>query len=253
MTTVTLPLLLLRLVCDDDCTPQLFPLPSFHVPSTDNCLLTGGWNEVHPTTRHAPDKVYAAWKKWNEQEIARPDEGFLGFDGFDWDIEGNDDVSSKYNTFDVKTLDWMGRISQLAKQDGYIVSMAPCESYLDPTSHSFDRSLTKTHSEWQPIVPHFTYHGKNAYAYIVSRYGFTKIEDQGSEGVHVHYVHTFDMIMIQLYESYSHANFELTLNDKHPVQWLTEVIQRVSDGWLVQFSSDESVGYSDAIVKVFHS
>jgi hypothetical protein len=52
--------------------------------------------------------------------------GFYGFDGIDWDIEGNDDFSSPYNHFTVECLDLMGRFSQLAKEKGsYIVSMVP--------------------------------------------------------------------------------------------------------------------------------
>jgi hypothetical protein len=36
-------------------------------------------------------------------------------------------------------LDLMGGMSQLAKRDGYVVAMAPMESYLDPSTHTFDR------------------------------------------------------------------------------------------------------------------
>ena len=64
---------------------------------------------------------------------------YVGFDGFDWDIEGNDDMNSKYNVFTTECLDLMGEMSQLAKKDGYIVAMAPAESYLDPTTTLFDR------------------------------------------------------------------------------------------------------------------
>jgi hypothetical protein len=39
---------------------------------------------------------------------------------------GNDDPNSPYNTFTVECLDYMGKFSQLAKeQDNYVVSMAP--------------------------------------------------------------------------------------------------------------------------------
>jgi hypothetical protein len=51
--------------------------------------------------------------------------GFHGFDGLDWDVEGNDDVASPRNTFAPRCLRWMGRFSQRAKQAGYVVAMAP--------------------------------------------------------------------------------------------------------------------------------
>ena len=37
------------------------------------------------------DLCLQAWHEWNTQTIADPSLGFNGFDGFDWDIEGNDD------------------------------------------------------------------------------------------------------------------------------------------------------------------
>ena len=51
--------------------------------------------------------------------------GFHGFDGLDWDVEGNDDVASPRNAFAPRCLRWMGRFSQRAKQAGYVVAMAP--------------------------------------------------------------------------------------------------------------------------------
>lgn len=37
------------------------------------------------------------------------------------------------------TLDLMGEMSQRAKRDGWVVAMAPMESYLDPYTHEFSR------------------------------------------------------------------------------------------------------------------
>ena len=37
----------------------------------------------------------------------------------------------------VEVLDLMGKMSQRAKKDRYIVAMAPMESYLDPTTSMF--------------------------------------------------------------------------------------------------------------------
>lgn len=47
---------------------------------------------------------------------------------------GADNQSSPINTFTVPCLDLVGQFSQLAQQDGYVVSLVPPESYLDPTT-----------------------------------------------------------------------------------------------------------------------
>ena len=54
-------------------------------------------------------------------------------DGIDWDYEGHDDPNSPTSHFSVGTLDAMADFSVEAKSLGYVVSMAPAESYLDPT------------------------------------------------------------------------------------------------------------------------
>jgi hypothetical protein len=38
-----------------------------------------------------------------------------------------------------KTVTCGGQVSQLAKREGFLVTMAPMESYLDPSSSKFDR------------------------------------------------------------------------------------------------------------------
>ena len=48
--------------------------------------------------KHAPlSRAY--FRTWNEEEVARPELGWFGFDGFDWDVEGNDDPQSPSNLF----------------------------------------------------------------------------------------------------------------------------------------------------------
>ena len=56
-----------------------------------------------------------ALRRWNELSGV---EGWSGFDGFDWDVEGNDSPSSPSNHFTTETLDLMGGISQAAKNAG---------------------------------------------------------------------------------------------------------------------------------------
>ena len=82
---------------------------------------------------------------------------------------GNDDVESVYNTFTWPCLDLMGHFSVLAKRAGYIVAMAPAESYLDPTTSQFDRSLSHLYPEWSDLQPNFRYHGHNTYAYLLAQ------------------------------------------------------------------------------------
>ena len=61
----------------------------------------------------------------------------------------------------------MGEMSQMAKRDGYFVTMAPAESYLDPTTSQFDLSLKHNYPEWESLQPNFHYHGRNSYAYML--------------------------------------------------------------------------------------
>ena len=114
-------------------------------------------NAPHPSTSNPPAEVYAHWVQWNNHL----------FDGFDWDVEGNDDLSSPYNHFTQQCLDLMGTVSQLAKSDGYYVTMAPAESYLDPTTAQFDHSLQHNYPEWEELQPDFHYHGHNTYGYLL--------------------------------------------------------------------------------------
>ena len=55
---------------------------------TVHLISIGGWNSPHPDTTNGPDVVYEHWNWWNRNFAARPEKGFYGFDGFDWDIEG---------------------------------------------------------------------------------------------------------------------------------------------------------------------
>ena len=91
------------------------------------------------------------------------------------DVEGNDDFHSPFNTFTPQCIHLMGLLSQLAKRAGYLVAMAPAESYLDPTTELFDLTLTHTYPEWDRLQPDFRYHGHNTYAYLLARYGTTAL------------------------------------------------------------------------------
>jgi hypothetical protein len=57
-------------------------LPTIHI------ISIGGWNSPHPDTSITAEETYENWNHWNRHIAARPELGFMGFDGFDWDIEG---------------------------------------------------------------------------------------------------------------------------------------------------------------------
>jgi hypothetical protein len=137
-----------------DCVAEKINIINDLGLETIHLISIGGWNSPHPNTKNSVEDVYHYWDYWNRNIISRPEKGFFGFDGFDWDIEGNDDFKSVYNHFSVECLDLMGKMSQLAKREGdYIVAMAPAESYLDPNFNSFDRSLLHEYKEWESIQP----------------------------------------------------------------------------------------------------
>ena len=50
----------------------------------------------------------------------------------------------------------------------YIVSLVPPESYFDPRTGNFSRSLLFDYPEWVPYVS-FNYHGRNAYAFLTAK------------------------------------------------------------------------------------
>ena len=217
--------------------------------TNSHLISIGGWNEVHPYMHAGAEAVYEAWKTWNEQLMARPAEGFFGFDGFDWDIEGNDDKASPYNHFSPECLEVMGEMSVLAKRDGYLVTMAPPESYLDPFTSDFSRSLRGTLPEWRELVPHFTYHGCNAYALLLAKFGKTQIASDATEDAKT-LVDTFDLVIYQLYESYGHANHHIQVEKRDASAWLLDLVRRMQEGWLVRFGSDPDVAFQDSIVRV---
>lgn len=198
-------------------------------------VCVGGWNAAHPDASVAPAQMYQAWKRWNEDVVANADLGFPGFAGVDWDVEGHDDLAAPTNAFTAACLDLIGAFSQLAKRDGYIVSMAPAESYLDATTTAFDLRLTHAYDEWAGVAPPaFTYHGRNVYAYLLSRYGTTTTTTTTLPG---RVVATFDFVTVQLYESYTHALYEIGRAGVPPSDFLVAFVRRMADGWDVDFSN----------------
>ena len=190
-----------------------------------NLISIGGWNSKHISEKFTAEEYYETFIKFNEK-ISNPSLDFYGFDGIDWDIEGHDDFSNSINHFTIKELDLMGQLSVLLKKNNFIVSMAPSESYLDPFIEDFSLSLLFNHKEWEKEFPNFTYHGRNCYAYLIKKYG----------------IENFDFVSFQFYEGYTHALYKYEREKKFFGEILVEFLNKVTNGFYVDFSSVEDTG-----------
>ena len=122
--------------------------------------------------------------------------GFV-FDGCDWDLEGNDDASQNLSEAMVALV---ADFCREAKNHGYLIALAPAESYLDAGSSEVDLLLNhEPRAPWRPgengfPAAGFPYAGRNAYAAILARAGMDNV----------------DAVSVQLYEGYSSACYALT-------------------------------------------
>jgi len=181
----------------------------------------GGWNGPHLPEGYSSQELYEAFQTYNTQEQTTEPL----FDGIDWDLEGHNDLDSLTNEFTKECLDQMGEFSQRAKEDGYIVSMAPPESYLDITSNQFSRFVNLAYPE--PWHQDFEYHGWNVYAYVLAKWN-----------------DAIDFVFIQFYESYSHAAYQISKLGVDPAEFLIGYVHQLvaqGEGLIVQFDKDSSV------------
>lgn len=213
-------------------------------------MSVGGWNGPHLDAEVSSVEWYTTFK----EELG------VFFDGIDWDLEGNDDLSSPYNEFTVQCLQKMGAISQMAKagtctrcadndhvyseltdssssQDGFFVTMAPPQSYLDfEGAGRFSRLVNLTDKERQWHAD-FQYFGSNVYAYLLAKYG-----------------DWIDLVSIQLYESYSRAALAVYGGSVAPEDYLRAfLLNNVADGALsykVEFSDDPDIGLPQQTVRL---
>lgn len=228
-------------------------LRQLNLPTT-HMVTVGGWGAPDPVTTFTATEMWNAWKDWNTLSVAA--EGLPGgFDGIDWDMEGANDPSAPSNYVSPEMLDLVGQMSQLAKIDGFIVSVVPPESYLDQTTSQFDGSLLHSYPEWESIVD-FNYHGHNCYAYLLAKYGTTIVEKDtaNSHGSSGQTVQTFDIVSIQLYESYTHMDYNVTAapaeSQQTPSEYLTLWVPKVLGGWMVDFSSAPEYGITSQNISV---
>lgn len=231
-----------------DCVARVAQNLSDSNLSTLHLVSIGGWDQQHPYASAPAADVWEAFKYWNEKVVARPDTGFKGYDGIDWDVEGADSPADPANLMSVALLDLIGDVSKMAKKEGYVVSMAPMESYLDPSTSEFNRSLLQRYPEWNHLAPDFAYHGRNTLAYSLARHGkwwsVEKSVDAGAGTYVKKEKRTFDMISIQFYETYSHANYAIVHESVNASVYFAQVVSRLTKGWLVDFSTDDDPGVS---------
>lgn len=177
--------------------------------TTSHLISIGGFDRPHPDTSYSGQSWFEVWRDWNAL-LPRP------FDGFDWDLEGNGHADSVYNAFTAEVLNVVVDMSVAAKADGFIVTMVPPQSFLDHTTSSFNFSLTLAYPDWHP---EFKGHGQNCYAYLLAA---------APEG-------TFDVVTVQLYESWSRADQALLQQNVLPAQYLQHLVANFSEGWDVDF------------------
>ena len=203
---------------------------------TTHMLSIGGWNAPHPNTSLSGLEWWRVWKAWNTHVVAR--DGWIGFDGIDWDLEGNDASASPWNTFTAACLRLVASMSRAAHNDGYIVSLVPPQTYLDPSNARFDRSLR--HVDVNNWKPDFHYHGWNAYAALLTP------ELAGPLGSAI-----YDFVSIQLYESWAPADYATIVAMEPPAQYLSRWAASVNAGWAVAFASgDPTLGIANQTVTV---
>ena len=190
-------------------------------------------NSTHVNTNFTAEQYFKEWLNFNKK-ITNEENDFYGFDGIDWDIEGHDNMNSSINHFTYKELEIMGEFSKLLKNEGYIVSMAPPESYLDPTTSEFSLSLLHNYPEWEKEFPDFTYHGRNAYAYLIAKYSLD----------------IFDFVSLQLYEGNTHTLYKYEREKKSFGEIIDELVGNLTNGYFVDFSKDINSGLGNKIIKI---
>jgi len=186
----------------------------------------GGWNGPHLDTTLSPDEWFSIWQNSNASKI---------FHGIDFDLEGNDNLTSIHNVFTIDCLDLMGSIITLMNDNGYIVSIAPPQSYLNINSTNFSRyvNISIPNRRWHSD---FHYFGSNVYAYLLAKYGM--------------YI---DLISIQLYESWSDAGMAIYHDGMKGSDYLYNFVHDLAvnnESYHVEFDQDTTLGMKAQNVSV---
>lgn len=172
----------------------------------------GGWSGGHLNESMSSQSWYEDWRDTVGDFVH----------GIDFDFEGNDNMTSPMNYMSINELDMAGEIAILAKQDGYVVTMAPPQSYFDIHVSSFSQflNLTDVNRTWHAD---FSYFGRNLYAYWMANYG-----------------DSIDLVMVQFYESYSRSSMMISQGNFTPENYLQQYVWDLNQpsqgpGWWVDF------------------
>jgi len=177
-------------------------------PDVVNFVAFGGWGHPHPTPLNdgSAEEFVKKFHTWNQD---------WGFDGFDWDIEGVNEIGSPDNDIEPKLLKWMCDVSIGLKAKGYLISIVPAQSYMDPSHSKFDVTGNTSHADdWKPS---FSYHGHNSYAPLL-------LEDKCMPSS------TYDIVILQVYEGFSRAHAEY----ENPM-YFVNLLDMMLKGWEVDF------------------
>jgi len=194
---------------------------------TIHLVSFGGWNGPHLDTRISCERWFKTWRGMADD---------IGFHGIDWDLEGHDDIHSPTNHFSVDCLNRMGCISRMAKEEGYIIGIAPPQSYLDTKNTKFSRSVTLMDKDrtWHDD---FHYFGSNVYAYLLAKYG--------------EYI---DLISIQFYESYSRAAMTIygpqKMNAASYFEMYVHDLASKNFSTFIEFENDPTIGLYNQWVSI---
>jgi chitinase len=186
----------------------------------------GGWDGPHLDPSLTAQEWYRIWKYSDASNI---------FHGIDFDLEGNDNLASPNNLFTIDCLKKMGEISKLMKEDGYIVSMAPPQSYLNFNNSAFSRyvNISTPERRWHS---EFHYFGANVYAYLLAQY--------------VDYI---DLVSVQLYESYSDAGMSVHHNGVDASNYIFSFVHNLvaqNESFKVNFDQDPTINMNSQRVYI---
>jgi beta-glucosidase len=119
--------------------------------------------------------------------------------------------------------------------EGYIVTMAPPQSYLNIHSSAFSRYVNLTSSSNRSWHPEFHYFGHNIYAYILAKFE--------------QYI---DLVSIQLYESYSDAGLAIYHEGVSAADYLVGYVRGLAEQQnfklYVDFHQDSSIDLASQYV-----
>lgn len=155
-------------------------------------LSIGGWGVEHRWAGSCEEQncsgadYASSFRSWNSNIMQKVD-GFPGFAGIDWDLEGVNKLASPSNVFTSEELQIMHDMSMALRQE-FVVTMVPPQSYFDCRLSSFDLSLR--HPATSTVG--FHYHAWNVYVAL-----YAKCPE------------CYDLVMVQIYEGWSRAGFDL--------------------------------------------